>query len=60
DLAMFYIKYMENTWIVEKKSFGITIKHIKMPENVISIRHQVSWLNERLKQHHVALLPRIS
>ncbi|MBB5621729.1 CRP-like cAMP-binding protein [Pedobacter cryoconitis] len=54
DLAIFYIKYMEKHWIVEKEVLEITTKYQNARERYLNFMIRYPGLNERLKQHHVA------
>lgn len=54
DLAMFYIRYMEKNWIVDKEEAEITLKYQTAKQRYLKFINDNPDLIRRLKQYHIA------
>ena len=54
DIAAFYIRYMEQHWIIEKEPFEISFRHDNATTRYLDFRKAYPALEPRLKQHEVA------
>jgi CRP-like cAMP-binding protein len=54
DIAAFYIKYMEQHWIIEKEPIEISLRHDSSIKRYADFVRQQPQLIKRLKQHHIA------
>ena len=54
DIAAFYIKYMEQHWIVEKVPGEIAFRHDDAMKRYRDFIDSEPLLHKRLKQHHIA------
>ncbi len=54
DIAAFYIKYMEQHWIVEKEPLEISLRHNDATTRYGEFLEKYPQLVKRLKKHHIA------
>jgi CRP-like cAMP-binding protein len=54
DIAAFYIRYMEQHWIVEKEPQEISLRHDTAAVRYANFLQGAPELAQRLKQHHIA------
>lgn len=54
DIAAFYIKYMEQHWIVEKEPLEISLRHDTAKTRYDDLLSKYPDLVKRLKKHHIA------
>ena len=54
DIAAFYIRYMEQHWIIEKEPDEISFRHDTALERYQRLVRKSPTLVKRLKQHHIA------
>jgi CRP-like cAMP-binding protein len=54
DIAAFYIKYMEQHWIIEKEPFEISLRHFDAKVRYGEFLEKYPQLVKRLKKHHIA------
>jgi CRP-like cAMP-binding protein len=54
DVAAFYIRYMEQHWIIEKEPDEISFRHDDAMKRYRDFIKKAPELHKRLKQHHVA------
>lgn len=54
DIAAFYIRYMEQHWIIEKEPVEIAFRHDDAMQRYRSFIAAEPDLHRRLKQHHIA------
>jgi len=54
DIAAFYIRYMEQHWIVEKEPEEIAFRHDPAMKRYQEFIRKSPYLLKRLKQHHIA------
>jgi CRP-like cAMP-binding protein len=54
DIAAFYIRYMEQHWIIEKEPDEISFRHDDAMKRYRDFIKKEPALHKRLKQHHVA------
>jgi CRP-like cAMP-binding protein len=54
DIAAFYIRYMEQHWIIEKEPDEISFRHDDAMKRYRDFIKKAPELHKRLKQHHIA------
>jgi hypothetical protein len=54
ELALFYIRYLERHWIVEKEPEEISLRHDIAASRYADFAERNPQLLKRLKQHHIA------
>ncbi len=54
DVAAFYIKYMEQHWIVDKEPYEISLRHDAAGVRYDAFLQKYPQLVKRLKKHHIA------
>ncbi|SEL58801.1 cyclic nucleotide-binding protein [Chitinophaga rupis] len=54
DIAAFYIRYMEQHWIVEKEPYEISLRHDTAKKRYEELLHKYPQLIKRLKKHQIA------
>lgn len=54
DIAAFYIKYMEQHWIIEKEPYEISFRHDTASARYEEFTRRYPQLVKRLKKHHIA------
>lgn len=54
DIAAFYIRYMEQHWIIEKEPLEISLRHDRAKTKYADFLKQFPLLEPRLKQHEIA------
>jgi CRP-like cAMP-binding protein len=54
DIASFYIRYMEQHWIVEKEPYEISLRHDTAKTRYDQFVKKYPGLVKRLKKHHIA------
>jgi CRP-like cAMP-binding protein len=54
DIAAFYIKYMEQHWIIEKEPLEISLRHFDAKVRYGEFLEKYPQLVKRLKKHHIA------
>ena len=54
DIAAFYIRYMEQHWIIEKEPIEISFRNDSAMTRYANFARENSQLLKRLKQHHIA------
>lgn len=54
DIAAFYIRYMEQHWIVEKEPLEISLRHETARTRYDDLLQKYPQLVSRLKKHHIA------
>lgn len=54
DIAQFYIRYMEQHWIVEKEPYEIALRHDSAKIRYEDFIRKYPELIKRLKKHHIA------
>lgn len=54
DIALFYIKYMEFHWIIEKEPLEISLRHFDAKTRYGEFVEKYPQLIKRLKKHHIA------
>jgi CRP-like cAMP-binding protein len=54
DVAAFYIKYMEQHWIIEKEPIEISLRHDSAMTRYTTFAKEHPQLLKRLRQHHIA------
>jgi CRP-like cAMP-binding protein len=54
DIAAFYIRYMEQHWIIEKEPGEIAFRHDDAMQRYVDFIRREPDLHRRLKQHHIA------
>jgi CRP-like cAMP-binding protein len=54
DIAAFYIRYMEQHWIIEKEPMEISLRHDSAMTRYAAFVREHPQLLKRLKQHHIA------
>ncbi len=54
DIAAFYIRYMEQHWIIEKEPVEISLRHDSAKTRYARFSKEYPHLLKRLKQHHIA------
>lgn len=54
DIAAFYIRYMEQHWIVEKEPLEISLRHFDAKVRYAEFLKKYPQLIKRLKKHHIA------
>jgi CRP-like cAMP-binding protein len=54
DIAAFYIRYMEQHWIIEKEPLEISLRHDSAKIRYEEFLQKYPQLVKRLKKHHIA------
>ena len=54
DIAAFYIKYLEQKWVIEKEFDEITLKSETAKQRYLAFKNRYPDLIPRLKLHHIA------
>ena len=54
DMASFYIKYMEQHWIIDKEPYEISLRHNSAKIRYEEFLQNYPQLVKRLKKHHIA------
>jgi CRP-like cAMP-binding protein len=54
DIAAFYIKYMEQHWIIDKEPYEISLRHDSAKIRYEAFLQKYPQLVKRLKKHHIA------
>lgn len=54
DIAAFYIKYMEQHWIIDKEPIEISLRHDPAKVRYEEFLQKYPQLLKRLKKHHIA------
>jgi len=54
DIAAFYIRYMEQHWIIEKEPYEISLRHDSAKTRYDDFLVKYPQLVKRLKKHHIA------
>ncbi|MEP7376415.1 MAG: Crp/Fnr family transcriptional regulator [Chitinophagaceae bacterium] len=54
DIASFYIRYMEQHWIIEKEPYEISLRHDTAKTRYDQFVQKYPGLVKRLKKHHIA------
>jgi CRP-like cAMP-binding protein len=54
DMAGFYIKYMEQHWIIDKEPYEISLRHNSAKIRYEEFLQNYPQLVKRLKKHHIA------
>ena len=54
DMASFYIKYMEQHWIIDKEPYEISLRHNSAKIRYEEFLQTYPQLVKRLKKHHIA------
>lgn len=54
DVAAFYIRYMEQHWIVDKEPYEISLRHDAAGVRYDAFLQKYPQLVKRLKKHHIA------
>jgi CRP-like cAMP-binding protein len=54
DIASFYIRYMEQHWIIEKEPYEISLRHDTAKTRYDEFVQRYPGLIKRLKKHHIA------
>jgi CRP-like cAMP-binding protein len=54
DIAQFYIKYMEQHWIIDKEPLEISLRHDSAKTRYDEFVTKYPQLIKRLKKHHIA------
>lgn len=54
DIARFYIKYMEQHWIIDKEPYEISLRHNSAKIRYEEFLQNYPQLVKRLKKHHIA------
>ena len=54
DIASFYIRYIEQHWIIEKEPVEISLRHDSASARYRNFAHKNPQLLSRLKQHTIA------
>ncbi|MGN7823369.1 Crp/Fnr family transcriptional regulator [Chitinophaga sp. 22536] len=54
DIAAFYIRYMEQHWIIEKEPYEVSLRYESAKANYDNFLHRYPGLVKRLKKHHIA------
>ncbi len=54
DIAAFYIRYMEQHWIIEKEPVEVSLRHDSAKTRYVRFSQEHPELLKRLKQHHIA------
>lgn len=54
DVVAFYIKYMEQHWIIEKEPYEISLRHDSAAVRYEAFTQKYPQLIKRLKKHHIA------
>lgn len=54
DIAAFYIRYMEQHWIIEKEPYEVSLRYESAKTNYDNFLRKYPGLMKRLKKHHIA------
>jgi CRP-like cAMP-binding protein len=54
EIAAFYIRYMEQHWIIEKEPLEIALRHDSALKRYADFARERPELHDRLKLHHIA------
>ncbi|MBB2149348.1 Crp/Fnr family transcriptional regulator [Pedobacter gandavensis] len=54
DISRFYIRYLEQHWVIEKEIGEISLKYETAGQRYLDFKHKQPQLLQRLKLHHVA------
>ena len=54
DIATFYIRYLEQHWIIEKEPYEVSLRYESAKTNYDNFLHKYPGLVKRLKKQHIA------
>ena len=54
DIAAFYIRYLEQHWVIEKEPYEISLRHDDAKTRYEAFLKEYPALVKRLKKHHIA------